>query len=239
MRDTNEISAVYHEGYQAGSVQPEILKAYAWIASVINAYFHVGKSHLDVGCGGGALVRAMLALGYDSMGVEGSEHAVDIMPDSIILGDLRDPSFSLDREFDIVTCFDVAEHIDHEHSSTLCDFFDTHVRARGVLIFGAAGEGQDGLGHVNCQHPCYWINLLKHGFRLNAWESELIRNAIKANNVHSSAWWVARNLMVFRKKLQRSEYAGPLLCSDTDIQRIVQAAKARGKYRHTRLERSE
>lgn len=234
MRKTDEISAVYNEGYQACSVQPEIVNAYAWIARVIAAYFHVGKTHLDVGCGGGALIRGMLAMGYDSMGVDGSEYAAEFMPDSIVVGDLRDPSFSLGREFDIVTCFDVGEHIDHEHAQALCDFLDNHVRARGVLIFGAAGEGQDGLGHVNCQHPCYWINWLKHGFRLNAWESELIRNAIKANHDHNSAWWVARNLMVFRKKLQRSEYAGPLLCSDTDIQRIVQAAKAGGKYRHTR-----
>lgn len=235
MRNIEQISEMYGEGYQAGSVEPKQLVAYSWIARVISVYFHVGKQHLDVGCGGGALIRGMLAQGYNSIGVEGSLAAQDIMPDSIIVGDLRDPSFTLEQEFDIVTCFDVAEHIEEEYADILCDFLEAHVRPRGVLLFGAASEGQDGHGHVNCRHPCYWIHKLMHAFRLNEAESELIRDAIKSNPDHNSAWWVAKNLLVFRKKEQRSDRSREHYCS-ANVQRLIQAAQDGRKFRHFRRE---
>ena len=79
------------------------------------------KSVLDIGCGTGRALEFFLSKGLDVVGIEGSAmaRAKSLHPDRIIQCDLRKP-VDLGRTFDLVWCFEVAEHI---HSRfTMCSF---------------------------------------------------------------------------------------------------------------------
>lgn len=192
---------VYHASYQNDSVEPRIVEAFDVIAREIKRMFGTPLSAMDVGCGGGALIRGLLAYEIDAYGLEGSSHGVKLMPDRIKQHDLRDAyKCKWADRYDLVTCSDVAEHVEPDYANTLCDTLSELTKPGGWLLFGAAGEGQDGLGHVNCQHPCYWIGKLEaRGFKLFPNVSEELRTKIKANEGHSTVWWYAKNVMVFKK----------------------------------------
>lgn len=193
---------MYHAQYQKDSVSDRALVAYAQIAEEIDKMFRP-RNAMDVGCGGGALIAGLRAKGVDAWGIEGSEHAVELMPDRIEYHDLREPYSPRAQVayggYDLVTSFDVGEHIEiechEEFSKTLMKLMGN----RGWLIFGAAPEGQDGLGHVSCAHPCHYIALFQdRGFTLEAKLSEKLRAAVKFREATSFLWWVSKSLLVFR-----------------------------------------
>lgn len=192
---------VYFQRYQEDSVSEKALAAYAQIADVLKESFRP-RNAMDVGCGGGALVRGLKERGIDAYGIEGSSHAVALLPDRIEHHDLRQPYPKKTIAFggyDLVTSFDVGEHIEMECHETFADTFKTLMGNRGTLVFGAAPEGQDGLGHVSCAHPCHWIDLFeRRGFRLMAAWSESVRAAVKAREGTDFLWWVSKSLLVFK-----------------------------------------
>jgi cyclopropane fatty-acyl-phospholipid synthase-like methyltransferase len=147
-----DVSELYGAHYQRDSLQEAGISAFDVIADELVKMFKP-KTAMDVGCGGGALIRGLLARGVDAYGIEGSTHAKQYMPDRIQTWDLRNPLL-LPMDFDLVTCTDVGEHIEYEGHENFCNTIASLVRVGGWLWFGAAGEGQDGLGHVACEHPC-------------------------------------------------------------------------------------
>jgi cyclopropane fatty-acyl-phospholipid synthase-like methyltransferase len=156
----------------------------------------------DVGCGGGALVTALEHCGVDAVGLEGSVFAYQLLPDRIYVQDLRqlvqwDPEWS--RKHDLVTCFDVAEHIEEEYVDVFVENLVRCTAPWGTLVLGPAPEDQDGLGHVNCQHPTYWIEKLEgKGFGLSSQLSNQLRREIKASDTNF-LWWIGKNLMAFHR----------------------------------------
>jgi cyclopropane fatty-acyl-phospholipid synthase-like methyltransferase len=201
--DLSDPSVLYHEGYQQGSVEEKALRAAEVIAAAIASEFQP-DSVLDVGSGAGALVRAFLLLGKDSRGVDGSLHIKHVAEqvwggDAFLdIADLRKPYFA-GRKFDVVTCFDVAEHIEEQYAGTLCRTLVNNTNEGGHILLGPAPEGQDGVGHVNLQHPTYWIEKMEnYGAKLLPHVSERLRRSIRLRPEHNTLWWVAKNLMVFR-----------------------------------------
>jgi ribosomal protein L11 methylase PrmA len=198
VNNTGEISEMYHAQYQYDSQDEKAREASDEIAKVLSDYFHP-KSAFDVGCGGGALIRGFLACGVDAYGVEGSQHAVALMPERIELADLR-TKMMWNGGADLVTCFDVAEHIEAGFAEIFVENILARCHSTSHIVFGAAGEGQDGLGHVNCQHPVYWIGLFRnHGWEVLPTDSEYVRADIKRQPHTNHLWWVAKNLMVFSR----------------------------------------
>ncbi len=197
--DTGQITSMYHDQYQRDSVAEQALSAYDSIADVLYRTFRP-KTAIDVGSGGGALVRGLGKRGVDAVGVEGAAGAVSLLPDRIFLHDLRSPITGRVREFnELVTSFDVAEHIEPEFADVFIDNLCTCVAPWGTIVLGPAPEGQDGLGHVNCQHPTYWIEKMEaRGFALFSRLSNEIREEIKAIEGTNFLWWVPKNLMVFQ-----------------------------------------
>jgi SAM-dependent methyltransferase len=203
--ELNEISnpsVLYHEGYQDGSVEPKSLLAAHAIASAIWDVLSPG-SVLDVGSGAGALVNAFQSRGIRSKGVDGSIHVKHVAErvwgggQYIDVADLRLP-YSAGAQFDCVTCFDVAEHIEGEFSRVLVRTLVNNTRLGGYVVLGPAPEGQDGVGHVNLQHPTYWISKMEqYGCKLLPERSEILREKIRKNPDHAHLWWIAKNLMVF------------------------------------------
>lgn len=105
-------------------------------------------SVLDVGCGYGEWMEAFWATGADV-------HGVDIAaPDGeqFQRHDLTEP-LELGREFDLVVCLEVAEHLPEAAADTL---IDTLARHGNSILFSGAVPGQEGKGHINCQPHHYW-----------------------------------------------------------------------------------
>jgi 2-polyprenyl-3-methyl-5-hydroxy-6-metoxy-1,4-benzoquinol methylase len=77
---------------------------------------NVGKL-LDVGCGGGYFVHAALASGWDAVGIDKSDYAIQmaskLVGGHVLPGELKDYSSTLSpaTKFDVVTMFDVIEHV--------------------------------------------------------------------------------------------------------------------------------
>ena len=125
------------------------------------------KSVLDVGCGTGRALEFFISKGIDAVGMEGSAiaRAKSLHPDRIILCDLRKP-VDLGRTFDLVWCFEVAEHI---HSRFTDVFVETIARHAPVFVISAAPPGQGGEGHFNMQPKTYWIaKSADVGFKLDS-----------------------------------------------------------------------
>src|SRR5262245_54653445 len=178
--DTAEVSCIYGESYQLDSVAEQAIGAADAIAGALVRTF-APRHACDVGCGGGALVRALEQRGVDAVGVEGSVFGSSLYPDRIQLHDLRSPLYPK-QHYELVTCFDVAEHIEEEYSEVFLRNLVGLTAPWGWLVLGPAGEGQDGLGHVNCQHPTYWIEKLQgFGFGLFPQLSNRLRAEIRTD----------------------------------------------------------
>jgi SAM-dependent methyltransferase len=147
------------------------------------------RSVLDVGCGTGRTLLEMKCRGIAVIGVEASSAAIRASgcPDLIIRHDLRRP-LVLNRRFDLVWCFEVAEHIHPDYVET---FLDSLVRHSDTIAMSAAPPGQGGEGHFNEQPRSYWIAKLdSRGYRLHEeWTDEL--RAVKE--------FYSDNMMVFTR----------------------------------------
>jgi SAM-dependent methyltransferase len=111
-------------------------------------------SILDIGCGTGRTTAYLHRRGFNVVGVEASGVAIrnSEMPDRIHQHDLRIP-LDLRKRFDMVWCFEVAEHI---HPKFVDIFVDSLVRHSNTVALSAAPPGQGGEGHFNEQPQSYW-----------------------------------------------------------------------------------
>jgi SAM-dependent methyltransferase len=113
------------------------------------------SSVLDAGCAIGDLVAGFIALGIDAYGLEGSRNCMKYLVapvGNIFFFDLRG-FVPLDRRYDLVTCFEVAEHIEREFAM---QFVGNLCKLSHRVLMSAAPPGQGGRHHVNCQPPEYW-----------------------------------------------------------------------------------
>ena len=123
------------------------------------------RSVLDVGCGTGISLDYFLSKGISVRGLEGSVLAISKARNAPMIRqhDLNEP-INLGERFDLVWCFEVAEHIHPRYVSALLETLTNH---GDRILLSAARPGQGGLGHLNEQPPDYWIDLLKElGFTL-------------------------------------------------------------------------
>lgn len=158
-----------------------------------------GTTALDVGCGPGMLVKALLGLGWATWGFDGSPHAIGWgkenvpgFPETVRVADvLANPKES---QVEIVICTEVAEHIPAEDAPQLVRFLVEH--AIRAVVMTAARPGQGGHDHVNEQHPNYWERLFaEHGWTLDKSSTrELARRWAGLRRLSH----MARNVLVFR-----------------------------------------
>jgi SAM-dependent methyltransferase len=136
------------------------------------------RSALDVGCGQGDWLRALLDAGVtDVLGVDGGHVRRDelrIPPDCFRAHDLAHP-LAAGRRFDVALCLEVAEHLPAESAA---DLVRSLTAAAPAVVFSAAVPGQGGVHHVNEQWPWYWQNLFdEHRYRcLDVFRKELWQN---------------------------------------------------------------
>ena len=153
----------------------------------------VPGSMLDVGCGRGHLVATSRLRGADAIGVDLS-HADSTGP--LRHADLRVP-VDLARTFDLVLCWEVAEHLPPESADTLCDTLARHLTHGGVLLFTAATPGQGGDGHLHERPRAYWRELLEaRGLTYDAPLSTALGQAWTAHAPRTP--WYGKNVQAFR-----------------------------------------
>lgn len=142
-------------------------------------------SVLDVGCGAGAWLTACRDIGVaDVVGVDG-----DYVDRSMLLVDAASfrpvditRPFDFDRQFDLVQCLEVAEHVPPGASATLVDNLVRHGKQ---VLFSAAVPGQGGEDHVNEQAYAFWRDLFAaRGYRL----FDFVRPRI-ANDLAIEPWY--------------------------------------------------
>lgn len=125
------------------------------------------RSVLDVGCGAGAWLAAHRALGVaETIGVDGDyvDRSLLLIDEaSFVPQDITRP-FDLGRQFDLVECLEVAEHVPTAASACLVDNIARHGKQ---VLFSAAVPGQGGEDHINEQPLEYWRDLfVERGYRL-------------------------------------------------------------------------
>jgi len=148
------------------------------------------RSIVDIGCGTGKTTVYLHRRGVDVLGVEASRVAIrnSERPDLIHQHDLR-VELDLKRSFDLVWCFEVAEHI---HPKFVDIFIDNLTRHSKVIALSAAPPGQGGEGHFNEQPQSYWEKkFLDRRYELHAeWTAAL-------QNVEE---FYSQNMMVFTRR---------------------------------------
>lgn len=109
------------------------------------------RSVIDVGCGVGAWLSVFKECGVrDIMGVDGDyidKKMLQIPQERFLSFDLREP-LRMDRQFDLVVSFEVAEHLPSECAER---FVDSLVRLGPAILFSAAIPFQGGAHHMNEQ----------------------------------------------------------------------------------------
>lgn len=115
----------------------------------------VGR-YLEIGCGGGALVHEMAALGWDALGIETSERALGIAKSLREIGGggqslSSDLSEACDGAWDLVAALDVLEHIEDQEAAVRA--WVGKLASRGMLLISVPahpsrwGAGDQWAGH--------------------------------------------------------------------------------------------
>jgi len=157
------------------------------------------RSAVDVGCGDGSWLAALLALGVDDiMGVEGpwiSPQQLKIPTDKVRRMRL-DQAIRIDRRFDLALSLEVAEHLPPARAQS---FVADLVSLAPAVLLSAAIPGQGGHHHVNEQWPEYWAALFaQHGYVV----FDCLRARLWTDG--DVAWWYRQNLLLFCDEATRA-----------------------------------
>ena len=180
--------AIFHE-YVASSSAPAARRVVEIVRSILPV-----SSVLDVGCGYGTWLRAWNAVGVaDVIGIDGpwvDASRLHIQRASFMARDLATP-MHLERQFDLVQSFEVAEHLPSRCAATLIDTLVAHGDA---ILFSAAPPGQGGENHLNEQPYEYWRALFEaRGFVA----LDCIRPLL-ANDMAVSPWYRYNTFLYLR-----------------------------------------
>jgi 2-polyprenyl-3-methyl-5-hydroxy-6-metoxy-1,4-benzoquinol methylase len=161
------------------------------------AYFRTPSTLLDAGCGDGAMVQMCRAYGVEAYGID--QLVQPNWPSYFIQHNLVDHFRMPDlRQFGMVLCIEVAEHLHESAHATLCDTLYDNLAPGGFLLFSAAHPGQGGMGHVSERSSAYWhIEFSLRGLNYrHDYSTEL---ALLWSHIRSPLYWLPANIMVWEK----------------------------------------
>lgn len=189
------LNMVYDETFYEEPHQKKAQSA-AIVAEIIlrNLTF---KNVFDIGCGIGLFISEMAKKGVEAIGCDYSESAIaNSCTNVTIFKADASKRIVVNRKFDLVICFEVAEHLADKHSNQLVD---SCVRHSDSVLFTAAPPGQGGVGHINEQPYEYWIQKFENsGFMHDNELSMKLQSEMRTQNVVS---WLADNIMFFKRKV--------------------------------------
>lgn len=124
------------------------------------------RSVMDLGCAKGFLVEALRDRGVEAFGVDVSEYAIsEVRPDIRSYCRVGSITVPLDRQYDLITCIEVLEHLTGRDVELALDNLCGH--ARQVLFSSSPTELYDGT-HLNVRPREYWVSkFAERGFYLD------------------------------------------------------------------------
>jgi len=154
------------------------------------------ESVIDVGCGIGTWLYIYKTYGVKNiLGIDGhhvNENDLLIQKDEFKAVDLENVNSDDFKNFDLVNCLEVAEHISQQRADSFVTFLTS---LSDVIVFSSAIPGQFGQNHKNEQYPDYWeTKFNKIGyvyldpFRKMFWNNPNID------------WWYRQNLFLVLKE---------------------------------------
>jgi SAM-dependent methyltransferase len=166
-----------------------------YLAELIFNRFHP-KRCIDLGCGTMSFVNRLSELGVRAYGVDGSEFNSRFAEGAKYIAHDLSKSFHLDKKFDLVTSWDVFEHIPESSEKVLVD---TVKRLSSKWVLLSIDSSEWGRYHVNCKPKGYWRQLfVLAGFTFEKKVTKELCEAILADERITSNWY-GRHLSVFRR----------------------------------------
>jgi len=159
-------------------------------------HFHPARL-LDVGCAKGFLVKSLVDLGIDAEGLDVSEYAIshchpDVKP-RVRLGDIADLPYG-DKSFDVVTCLDVLEHLDHPEIAVK-DL--ERVSTKWILVHVWTAGSPDGLDVTHRRPPKKRSEYVK--MFSNDWQSLEVKPYLDAS------WFRNPNCVVIMRRIESEQ----------------------------------
>lgn len=131
--------------------------------------FGLNMSFLDLGCSGGGLVFDFALNGHLAIGLEGSDRSQKMgranwrtIPNNLFTCDitkpftLRDTKANTTKKFEVISCWEVLEHIPEADLSQLLDNVTTHLADGGIFI-GSISKIMDDPLHVTIYENNWWV----------------------------------------------------------------------------------
>jgi glycosyltransferase involved in cell wall biosynthesis len=121
---------------------------------------------LDAGCAIGFLVEALRARGVEVWGIDISEYAIAHVDETVRdVCSIASVTDELDRDYDLIVCIEVLEHLPQHLAAFAIANFARHARQ---VLFSASSDGFRDPTHLNVQPTDYWVELFgRHGFFRN------------------------------------------------------------------------
>jgi SAM-dependent methyltransferase len=165
----------FYEAYNAEYYSERITKSKKHIMKYMK-FLRKGSSlkMLDVGCGQGYYVRDAMEEGINAYGIDIStyalENALAEVKDRITFGSITEIPFA-DEEFDVMTAFDVIEHIHPKDTLNAVAEIRRVLKPDGIIIITTPssnfGDWVSDLTHINVRPPKFWKLILEeHNFKV-------------------------------------------------------------------------
>jgi hypothetical protein len=141
------------------------------------------KTVYDAGCSMGMLVEALRDLQVDASGVDISPYAISqVRPDLGAFCRVGSVTDELDRDYDLITCIEVLEHLPPDAVDQAVGNFARH---SPVVLLSTTPDDYKEPTHLNVQPTDYWVGLLaRHGFY---------------RDLDCDAYFVSQHAMLFRR----------------------------------------
>lgn len=168
------------------------------LADIIFNHFHP-KRVIDLGCGTMSFANRMVALGVKRVyGVDGSRFNKEFADGAKYISQNLAMSFERElKKFDLVTSWDVFEHLPESAEPVIVDTVKSLSSKWLVVSIDPSSWGRH---HLNCKPTGYWRRLFeKAGFVFKKELTKKLQREILADKQITSHWY-ARNLSVFRRK---------------------------------------
>ena len=155
------------------------------------------KNVLDVGSGTGDFSSEFKTKNIIPTAVEhspfGRKMAIGLGVNCLPFDLTKNPPAEVVGPFDLVYCFEVAEHLPKDLGNDLVKFIASF---KSPVVFTAAHPGQGGTGHINEQPTSYWINAFeKCGLAYDAETSSRLKRNF--DDLGASLWFGA-NVIVLK-----------------------------------------
>lgn len=169
------------------------------------------ESIVDFGCSIGTYLEYYLSQGCEVKGYEYCYEEckpiiekIDGLDKCIEFGDVT-KLIDTSKKYEVASSTEVAEHIPTSKSDIFVDNLCNS--ATKYIFLTAAGLGQGGTGHINCQPKSFWVEK----FNNRGWKRDVeIENSIKVkmnpmrsndgNNEYPIVWsFIYDNMMIFKK----------------------------------------